>query len=94
MGSSMKNTQSTDICADRIDIILNFAVITNVVIKRVHCIISSLGFSVLMNITHSLVLILPKCDISVYIASSFHFLCMFDSCLVTTTAAFACSSES
>ena len=25
-------------CADRIDVITNFAVITNVVIKRVHCI--------------------------------------------------------
>ena len=24
-------------CADRIDVITNFAVITNVVIKRVHC---------------------------------------------------------
>ena len=33
----MKNTQSTDFCADQIDVIMNFAVITNVVIKRVHC---------------------------------------------------------
>ena len=32
-----KNTRSADFCADRIDIISNFAVITNVVIKRVHC---------------------------------------------------------
>ena len=31
----MKNT---DFCADRIDFITNFAVITNAVIKRVHCI--------------------------------------------------------
>ena len=33
----MKNTQSTDFCADRVDVITNFAVITNAVIKRVHC---------------------------------------------------------
>ena len=32
-----KNTRSADFCADQIDIITNFAVITNVVIKRVHC---------------------------------------------------------
>ena len=32
----MKNTQSADFFADRIDVITNFAVITNVVIKRVH----------------------------------------------------------
>ena len=32
-----KNTRSADFCADRIDVITNFAVITNVVIKRVHC---------------------------------------------------------
>ena len=37
MGLSIKNTQSADLCADRIDIITNFAVVTNVVIKRVHC---------------------------------------------------------
>ena len=36
-GISMKNTRSADFCADRIDVITNFAVITNVVIKRVHC---------------------------------------------------------
>ena len=34
----MKKYQSTDLCADRIDVITNFAVIMNVVIKRVHCI--------------------------------------------------------
>ena len=33
-----KNPQSADFCADHIDVITNFAVITNVVIKRVHCI--------------------------------------------------------
>ena len=38
----MKNTQSADFCADRIDVITNFAVTTNVVIKRGHC-PSSLG---------------------------------------------------
>ena len=32
-----KNTRSADFCADRIDVITNFAVITNAVIKRVHC---------------------------------------------------------
>ena len=34
----MKNTRSADFCADRIDVIMNFDVITNVVIKRAHCI--------------------------------------------------------
>ena len=33
-----KNARSADFCADQIDVITNFAVITNVVIKRVHCI--------------------------------------------------------
>ena len=38
VGLSMKkNTRSADFCADRIDVITDFAVITNVVIKRVHC---------------------------------------------------------
>ena len=32
-----KNTRSADFCADRIDVMTNFAVITNAVIKRVHC---------------------------------------------------------
>ena len=32
-----KNTRSADFSADRIDVITNFAVITNTVIKRVHC---------------------------------------------------------
>ena len=36
-GISIKKTRSADFCADRIDVITNFAVITNVVIKRVHC---------------------------------------------------------
>ena len=36
MGISMKNARSADLCADRIDVITNFAVITNVIIKRVH----------------------------------------------------------
>ena len=31
----MKNTHTADFCAERIDVITNFAVITNVVIKRV-----------------------------------------------------------
>ena len=31
------NTRSTDFCADRINVITNFAVITNAVLKRVHC---------------------------------------------------------
>ena len=33
----MKNTRSADFCENRIDVITNFAVITNVLIKRVHC---------------------------------------------------------
>ena len=37
MGISIKNTRSADFCADHIDVITNFADITNVVIKRVHC---------------------------------------------------------
>ena len=37
MGISMKNAQSADFCAYRIGVITNFAVIPNVVIKRVHC---------------------------------------------------------
>ena len=32
----MKNTRSADFCADQIDVITNFAIITNFVIKRVH----------------------------------------------------------
>ena len=39
MGLSMKKkSRSADFCADRIDVITNFAVIMNAVIKRVHCI--------------------------------------------------------
>ena len=33
----MKNTGSADFCADQIDVITNFAAITNAVIKRVYC---------------------------------------------------------
>ena len=33
----MKNTRTADFCADRIDVITNLAVITNAVVKRVHC---------------------------------------------------------
>ena len=32
----LKKTRSADFCADKVDVITNFAVITNVVIKRVH----------------------------------------------------------
>ena len=35
--SMKKKTRSIDFCADQIDDITNFSVITNVVIKRVHC---------------------------------------------------------
>ena len=38
MGITMKNTRSADFCADQIDFITKFAIITNGVIKRVHCI--------------------------------------------------------
>ena len=34
----MKNTRSADVYADPIDVTENFDVLTNVVIKRVHCI--------------------------------------------------------
>ena len=34
----MKNTRYADFCANQIDVITNFAVITYVVIKRFHCI--------------------------------------------------------
>ena len=37
MGLLLKNTRTADFCADRIDVISNVAVITNVVIKRIHC---------------------------------------------------------
>ena len=33
-----KNTGSADLYADQIDVIANYAVTTNVVINRVHCI--------------------------------------------------------
>ena len=36
-GLPIKNTQNADFCADRIDIITNFAAITNVVIISFHC---------------------------------------------------------
>ena len=46
MGIRMKNTRSDDFCMDQIDVITNFAVIKNVIIKRVHCIsISSADIS-------------------------------------------------
>ena len=38
MELSMKKTRSADFCADRIDVIVIFDVIKNVVIKRAHCI--------------------------------------------------------
>ena len=37
-GGRHKNTRSADFCADQIDVVTSFAVITNVAIKRVHCI--------------------------------------------------------
>ena len=36
VGIAMKNTQSADFCADKIDVMTNFVVKMNVVIKRVH----------------------------------------------------------
>ena len=52
MGLSLKNARSVDFCADRIDVITNFAVITNAVIKKVNCMLISIesmnsGFSIL-----------------------------------------------
>ena len=44
----MKNTRTPDFCADQIadqiDVTTNFAIITNVVIKRAHCIAYSFIF--------------------------------------------------
>ena len=37
MEISRKNTLSADFCEDQIDVTTDFAVITNVIIKRVHC---------------------------------------------------------
>ena len=37
MGINEKHIRSADFCADQIDVIKKFAVVTNVVIKRVHC---------------------------------------------------------
>ena len=42
-------------CADQIDVVTNFAVITNVVIKRVHCI-----YSYKINLTPSPVAAFPR----------------------------------
>ena len=33
----MKNKRPANFCADRTDVMTNFAVLTNVVIERVHC---------------------------------------------------------
>ena len=38
-----KDTRSADSCADRIDVITNFAVITNAVIKRIHYTMMTFG---------------------------------------------------
>ena len=37
MGITIKNTRSSDFYADQIAVITHFAIITNVVIMRVHC---------------------------------------------------------
>ena len=37
MRISMKKYRTADFCENQIDVITNFAVITNVVLKRVHC---------------------------------------------------------
>ena len=37
IGLSIKNTRFADFCVDRIEVITNFAIITNAVIKWVHC---------------------------------------------------------
>ena len=38
-----QNTRSADFLADRIDVLTNFAVITNAVIKRVHCTVDKIN---------------------------------------------------
>ena len=43
--SMKKCMKSADFCADQIDVITNFTVITNVVIKRVHCISCTYAFT-------------------------------------------------
>ena len=54
-----KNTRSADFCADRIDVIMSFAVITNDVIKRVLCTtINCRGFS---RFTGSLIMTFDCC---------------------------------
>ena len=58
----MKNTQTPDFCADQIDVTTNFAIITNVVIKRVHCIAYS--FIVLSNQNSLFVLMCLRACIS------------------------------
>ena len=39
-GNINENTRSADFCADQIDVLTNVAVITNVIIERVHCIMT------------------------------------------------------
>ena len=46
MGISMNKYRSAYFCALQIDVIPNFAVITNVVIKRVHCILFEQTFKI------------------------------------------------
>ena len=50
---SMKKTRSADFCADGIDVVTNFVVITNVVIKRVHCTRSIRRFLLKVRIAYS-----------------------------------------
>ena len=44
----MKNTRSADFCADQIDVITKFAVITYVIIKRVYCIAACSWLAVIL----------------------------------------------
>ena len=55
-----KNTRSADFCADQIDVVMNFAVMTNVVIKMVHYI-----SRIIMMITNTCIpRINQKCTVS------------------------------
>ena len=61
----MKSTRSADFCADQIDVITNFAVITNVVIKWMYCSIFFMHMNMHMLAVYS-VLFTFHCVISAY----------------------------
>ena len=46
-----KKKRSADFCLDRIDVITNFAVITNMVIKRVLCTMTERAYKIMTRVT-------------------------------------------